>query len=250
MPRASRRRIAEALVGRSESVRAMSPIGADESVTGGPLTTTTVAPPASSSSTAAGRRRRAARRARCGRRPRPWRRRRARRGTAAASRSSTDRRRRRATIARAIGCSLDRSTAAARRRTSSAVDRRRAATTSTTLICAGRQRAGLVEHDARRPAGWSPAPPGRGSGCPPCAPRPVPTSRAVGVARPERARAGDDQHGDGGRERIRQAAGARQPRSRASPRRGAARSGRTRRPPGRPAVAPAPCPTGPPRPAG
>ena len=32
---------------------------------------------------------------------------------------------------------------------------------------------------------------------PSCAPRPVPTSSAVGVARPERARAGDDQHGDG-----------------------------------------------------
>ena len=34
------------------------------------------------------------------------------------------------------------------------------------------------------------------------APRPVPTSRAVGVARPESAGAGDDQHGHGGRERV------------------------------------------------
>ena len=36
------------------------------------------------------------------------------------------------------------------------------------------------------------------------APRPVPTISAVGVARPERARAGDDQHGDRGGERRRQ----------------------------------------------
>ncbi len=35
---------------------------------------------------------------------------------------------------------------------------------------------------------------------PSCAPRPVPTISAVGVARPERAGAGDDQHGDGGAE--------------------------------------------------
>jgi hypothetical protein len=31
---------------------------------------------------------------------------------------------------------------------------------------------------------------------PSCAPRPVPTSSAVGVARPERAGAGDDEHRD------------------------------------------------------
>ena len=36
---------------------------------------------------------------------------------------------------------------------------------------------------------------------PSCAPRPVPTSSAVGVASPERARARDDEHGDGGGER-------------------------------------------------
>ena len=37
---------------------------------------------------------------------------------------------------------------------------------------------------------------------PSCAPRPVPTMIAVGVARPERARARDDQHRDRGRERV------------------------------------------------
>ena len=49
------------------------------------------------------------------------------------------------------------------------------------------------------------------------APRPVPTSSAVGVARPERARAGDDQHGDGGGERGGRPAPAHEPDRRASP---------------------------------
>ena len=74
------------------------------------------------------------------------------------------------------------------------------------------------------------------------APRPVPTSRAVGVARPERARAGDDQHRDRGGERRSAAAAGEQPAGQGQQRRGRARP--ARRPPrsGRPAAAPSALP--------
>ena len=75
---------------------------------------------------------------------------------------------------------------------------------------------------------------------PSCAPRPVPTMIAVGVARSERTRARDDQHRDRGGERVGAAVTGHQPRRKCERPRARGRSARRRSRCGRRGAAPAP----------
>ena len=151
-----------------------------------------------------------------------------------------------AAIARAIGCSLASSTEPASR-SSSARSAPSATATSTQLHPALGHRAGLVEHDRVDRAASARAPRGPLIRMPSCAPRPVPTMSAVGVASPSAQ----------GHAMISTATAAVNAAAASAPasepagerRERDARSRRARRPPrpGRRDAAPAPCPPAPAR---
>ena len=148
--------------------------------------------------------------------------------------------RRAAAMARPIGCSDADSSAAARRRTSS-TDSPSAATTSCTVIWPVVTVPVLSSTivSTRRVDSSTSGPLIR---MPSCAPRPVPTMQRGRRGQAEGARAGDDQHRDGGGEGGGRAGAGAEPEAERRHGRGRSRRARRRRRCGRPGAAPAALP--------